>query len=199
MKFEDSEITLLTEQIQQITVVAEHEGAQKEIDQFKKQIIKEDKTKKKEKGKAKKAETADDKKTYLYKTISALTETKDAILWKNRDLVKDIEEDYRYTTNAVLNLDKKNFEAMQEQIEQYKSELLREYQAKYRELLGVSLKNLDKIYDIKDKKELMFQKQQKARRQGLKLPEILLPKYPYHEEYRPTVNEPQETEQKQIT
>ncbi|CAG8788040.1 20438_t:CDS:1, partial [Racocetra persica] len=29
-----------------------------------------------------KAEPAEDKKAYLYKTISALTETKDAILWK---------------------------------------------------------------------------------------------------------------------
>ncbi|CAG8787482.1 31015_t:CDS:2, partial [Racocetra persica] len=39
----------------------------------------------------------------------------------------------------------------------------------------------------------MFQEQQKARRQGLELPEILLPKNPYHEEYKPTVNKPRET------
>ncbi|CAG8849269.1 27893_t:CDS:1, partial [Racocetra persica] len=40
------------------------------------------------------AETVEDKKAYLYKTISALTETKDAILWKKRDLVKDLDEEY---------------------------------------------------------------------------------------------------------
>ncbi|CAG8842044.1 19250_t:CDS:2, partial [Racocetra persica] len=81
------------------------------------------------------AETAKDKKAYLYKTISALTETKDAILWKNRDLVKDLEEEYR-------------------QMEQCESEPLQEqYQAKYRELLGASLKNLDKMHDIEDEEE----------------------------------------------
>ncbi|CAG8787484.1 31016_t:CDS:2, partial [Racocetra persica] len=60
------------------------------------------------------AETAENKKTYLYKVISVLTETKDAILWKNRNLVKDIEEDYEYATNTALNLDRKDFEEMQE-------------------------------------------------------------------------------------
>ncbi|CAG8733276.1 8553_t:CDS:2 [Racocetra persica] len=82
------------------------------------------------------------------------------------NLVKDLEEEYRYATNQVLNLDRKDFEAMQEyeqrilmerftrQIKQCKSELLREqYQAKYRELLGVSLENLDKIHDVEDEEE----------------------------------------------
>ncbi|CAG8791743.1 6487_t:CDS:2, partial [Racocetra persica] len=87
--------------------------------------------------------------------------TKDAILWKNRDLVKDLEEEYRYTTNQALNLDRKDFEAMQEQMEQCESEPLREqYQAKYRELLGISLENLDKMHDKEDKEEQMFQEQQ---------------------------------------
>ncbi|CAG8805558.1 20349_t:CDS:1, partial [Racocetra persica] len=185
MEFEDPEVTLLAEQLQQMTVAAEHEapqnkqekklnqiyieGAQREIDQFRKQVIEKDNTKKKRKGKAKslnitfnqqeskvkspkmgtfiktqlsqldrilqlekeqedpriraglrqlkqrlesmetnykyvsqltkeqtnehiqeiekvtnrkilEAETAEDKKAYLYKMISALTETKDAIL-----------------------------------------------------------------------------------------------------------------------
>ncbi|CAG8807000.1 17076_t:CDS:2, partial [Racocetra persica] len=80
------------------------------------------------------AETAEDKKAYFYKTISALTETKDAIFWKNRDLVKDLEEEYR-------------------------------------ELLGVSLENLDKMYDVEYEEKKMFQEQQQARRQGLELPE----------------------------
>ncbi|CAG8724671.1 5076_t:CDS:2, partial [Racocetra persica] len=80
--------------------------------------------------------------------------TKNAILWKNRDLVKDLEEEYEYATNQALNLDRKDFEAMQKQIEQYESEPLQEqYQAKYRELLGVSLENLDKIHNIEDEEE----------------------------------------------
>ncbi|CAG8809481.1 4341_t:CDS:2, partial [Racocetra persica] len=118
------------------------------------------------------AETAEDKKAYLYKTISALTETKDAILWKNRDLVKDLEEEYNYATNQVLNLNRKDFEAMQKQ-----------YQAKYRELLRVSLENLDKMYDNEDEEKQMFQEQLRARRKGLELSEILPSKHPYHEEY----------------
>ncbi|CAG8737404.1 885_t:CDS:2, partial [Racocetra persica] len=81
------------------------------------------------------AETAEDKKAYLYKTISALTETKDAIFWKNKDLVKDLEKEYGYATNQALNLDKKDFEAMQE------------------ELLGASLENLDKMHDVEDEEE----------------------------------------------
>ncbi|CAG8806879.1 4765_t:CDS:2, partial [Racocetra persica] len=117
------------------------------------------------------AETAEDKKAYLYKTISVLTETKNAILWKNRDLVMDLEEEYR-------------------QIEQCESELLREqYQAKYRELLGVSLENLDKMHDVEDEEERIFQEQQRARRQDLELSETLPLKHLYHEEYKPTVNE----------
>ncbi|CAG8576803.1 8395_t:CDS:2, partial [Racocetra persica] len=99
------------------------------------------------------------------------------ILWKNRDLVKELEEEYR-------------------QIEQCENESLREqYQAKYRELLGVSLENLDKMHDIEDEEERMFQEQQQARRQGLELPETLPLKHPYHKEYKPTVNKPRETEQ----
>ncbi|CAG8649681.1 34312_t:CDS:2, partial [Racocetra persica] len=85
------------------------------------------------------AETAEDKKAYLYKTISTLTETKDAILWKNRDLVKDLEEEYG------------------------QMELCE-----------------------KDEEERMFQEQQQVRKQGLELPKILLPKYLYYEEYKPT-------------
>ncbi|CAG8835401.1 34623_t:CDS:2, partial [Racocetra persica] len=61
--------------------------------------------------------------------------TKNAILWKNRDLVKDLEEKYGYATNQALNLDRKDFEAMQEK------------------LLGVSLENLDKMHDIEDEEE----------------------------------------------
>ncbi|CAG8732941.1 17071_t:CDS:1 [Racocetra persica] len=112
---------------------------------------------------------AENKKAYLYKTISALTETKDAILWKNRDLVKDLEEEYGYATNQALTLDRKDFEAMEEyeqrilierfarQIELCESEPLREqFQAKYRELLGVLLENLDKIHDDEDKEEQIF-------------------------------------------
>ncbi|CAG8833114.1 32693_t:CDS:2, partial [Racocetra persica] len=122
--------------------------------------------------------------------------TKDAILWKNKDLVKDLEEEYRYATNQALNLDRKDFEAIQEQIELCESKPLQEqYQAKYRELLGVSLKNLDKMHDVEDEEERMFQEQQQARRQGLELPKTLPPKYPYSEKYKPTVNEPRETEQ----
>ncbi|CAG8687348.1 32381_t:CDS:2 [Racocetra persica] len=133
-------------------------------------------------------ETAEDKKAYLYKTISALTETKYAILWKNRDLVKDIEEEYGYATNQALNLNKKDFEAMREQMEQCESEpLQKQYQAKYRKLLGVSLENLNKMYDEEDKGEQIFQEQQRARRQGLELLETLLPKHPYYEEYLPTI------------
>ncbi|CAG8843947.1 1938_t:CDS:1, partial [Racocetra persica] len=75
------------------------------------------------------------------------------------------------------------------QIEQCESETLREqYQAKYRELLGASLENLDKMHDIEDEEEQMFQKQQRARRQGLELPETLSPKNLYHKEYKLTVN-----------
>ncbi|CAG8559303.1 36592_t:CDS:1, partial [Racocetra persica] len=277
MEFEDSEVTLLAEQLQQITVAAEHETpqnkqekklnqiyieeAQREIDQFRKQVIEKDNTKKKGKGKAKslnitfnqqeskvkspkmrifiktqlsqldrilqlekeqedpriraglkqlkqrlesmetnykyvfqltkeqtnehiqeiekvtnrkilEAETAEDKKAYLYKTISALTETKDAILWKNRDLVKDLEEEYGYATNQALALDRKDFKAMEEyeqrilierlarQMELSGSEPLRQQlQAKYRELLGVSLENLDKMHDVEDEEEQIFQKQ----------------------------------------
>ncbi|CAG8579479.1 7860_t:CDS:2, partial [Racocetra persica] len=123
------------------------------------------------------AETAEDKKAYLYKMISALTETKDAILWKNKDLVKNLEEEYGYATNQALNLNRKDFEAMQE------------------ELLGVSLENLDKIHNVEDEEEQIFQEQQRARRQGLELPETLLPKHPYHKEYLPTINELREPEQ----
>ncbi|CAG8802669.1 22642_t:CDS:2, partial [Racocetra persica] len=116
------------------------------------------------------AETAEDKKAYLYKTISTLTETKDAILWKNRDLVKVLEEEYSYATNQALNLNRKNFEAMQD----YEQRILIERFARQIE---------------------QCEKQQQARRQGFELPEILPPKYLYHEEYLPTVNKPQETEQ----
>ncbi|CAG8644470.1 28841_t:CDS:2, partial [Racocetra persica] len=97
---------------------------------------------------------------------------------KNRDLVKDLEEEYSYTTNRALNLERKDFEKIQEyeqrilierfaqQIELCKSELLREqYQAKYRKLLEVSLENLDKMYNVEDEEERMFQEQQRARRQ----------------------------------
>ncbi|CAG8812620.1 8636_t:CDS:2, partial [Racocetra persica] len=267
MEFDDPEVTLLVEQVQRITVAAEYEvpqnkqekklnqlyleATQREINQFREQVIGKNSTKKDKKGKTKslnitfnqqegskvktpkmgtfiksqlsqldrilqikkkqkdprirtglrqlkqrlesmetnykyvsqltrqqtdehiqeiervtnrkilEAETAEDKKAYLYKTISILTETKDAILWKNRDLVKDLEEEYRYATNQALNLDRKDFEAMQEQMEQYESELLREqYQAKYRELLGVSLENLDKMHDVEDEEEQIFQEQQ---------------------------------------
>ncbi|CAG8694665.1 11813_t:CDS:2, partial [Racocetra persica] len=115
---------------------------------------------------------------------------------KNRNLVKDLEKEYGYITNQALNLDRKDFEAMQEQMEQCESKLLRkQYQAKYRKLLGVSLENLDKMHDVEDEEERMFQEQQRARRQGLELPETLSPKHPYHEEYLPTVNELRETEQ----
>ncbi|CAG8832258.1 9982_t:CDS:2, partial [Racocetra persica] len=218
IEFKDPEVTLLAEQLKQMTVVAEHEvpqnkqekklnqiyleGAQREIDQFRKQIIKEDNTKKKGKRKAKslnitlnqqeskikspkmgtfiktqfmetnykykiaEAETAENKKAYLYKMISALTETKDAILWKKRDLVKDLEEEYGYATNQALTLDRKDFEAMEEyeqrilmerltrQMELSESEPLRQQlQAKYRELLGVLLENLDKMHDVEDEEE----------------------------------------------
>ncbi|CAG8495622.1 8913_t:CDS:2 [Racocetra persica] len=40
-----------------------------------------------------------------------------------------------------------------------------------------------------------YEKQQRARRQGLELPETLPPKYPYYEEYLPTINEPREIKQ----
>ncbi|CAG8754029.1 35615_t:CDS:2 [Racocetra persica] len=88
---------------------------------------------------------------------------------KNKDLVKDLEEEYGYATNQALNLDRKDFEAMQEyeqqilmerfarQMEQCESEPLQEqYQAKYRELLGASLENLDKVHDVEDEKERIF-------------------------------------------
>ncbi|CAG8468301.1 18397_t:CDS:2 [Racocetra persica] len=75
------------------------------------------------------AETAEDKKAYLYKTISALTETKDAMLWKKKDLVKDLEEEYGYATNQALTLDRKNFEA----IEKYEQRILIERLAKQME------------------------------------------------------------------
>ncbi|CAG8746913.1 32514_t:CDS:2, partial [Racocetra persica] len=93
------------------------------------------------------------------------------------DLVKDLEEEYGYATNQALNLDRKDFKAMKE------------------ELLGVSLENLDKMHDVEDEEELMFQEQKRARGQGLELPETLPPKHPYHEEYLPTINKPRETEQ----
>ncbi|CAG8797478.1 5923_t:CDS:1, partial [Racocetra persica] len=153
------------------------------------------------------AETAEDKKAYLYKTISALTETKDAILWKKRDLVKDLEEEYGYATNQALTLDRKDFEAMEEykqrilmerfarQMKLSKSEPLRQQlQAKYRELLGVSLENLDKMHDTEDEEKQMFEEQIKARKKGLELPETLPLKNPYNEEYRPTINEPRDVE-----
>ncbi|CAG8849698.1 5915_t:CDS:1, partial [Racocetra persica] len=69
MEFDDPKITLLTEQVQQMTVVAEHEApqnkqekklnqlyieaAQREIDQFREQVIEKDNTKKDKKEKAK--------------------------------------------------------------------------------------------------------------------------------------------------
>ncbi|CAG8764246.1 4979_t:CDS:2, partial [Racocetra persica] len=239
MKFGNPEVTLLAEQVQRITVAAKHkvpqnkqekklnqlylEAAQREINQFREQVIGKDNTKKDKKDKAKslnitfnqqreskkqedqriktglrqlkqrlnsietnykyvfqlsrqqtnehiqkiervtnrkilEAETAEDKKAYLYKTISSLTETKDAILWKNRDLIKDLEEEYGYATNQALNLDRKDFEAMQER----RTNVLR---------------------TTKSQKT-------RPRRQGLELPEILPPKNPYYEEYKPTINEP---------
>ncbi|CAG8805559.1 20350_t:CDS:1, partial [Racocetra persica] len=72
--------------------------------------------------------------------------------------------------------------------------LQQQLQAKYRELLGVSLENLDKMHDVEDEEEQMFQKQIQARRKGLELPEILPLKNPYHEEYRPTENKPRDVE-----
>ncbi|CAG8477038.1 12734_t:CDS:2 [Racocetra persica] len=124
IEFNDLEITLLAEQVKRMTVAVEYEvpqnkqekklnqlyleAAQREIDQFRKQIEKVTNRKISE------AETAEDKKAYLYKTIFTLTETKDAILWKNRELIKDLEEEYKYATNQALTLDKKDFEAMEE-------------------------------------------------------------------------------------
>ncbi|CAG8733841.1 31512_t:CDS:2, partial [Racocetra persica] len=240
IEFDNLEVTLLAEQLQRITVAAEHEipknkqeqklnqlyleAIQREINQFRKQVIGKDNTKKDKKGKAKslnitfnqqerskvkspkigtfiktqlsqlnqilqqEKEQKDPKiRTGLrqlkqqlksmktnYKYVSQLSrqQTNEHIKEiervmnrkikeaettedkKNRDLVKDIEEDYAYTTNAALNLDRKDFEEMQEQMKQCESEPLREqYQAKYRELLGVSLENLDKMHDIEDEKE----------------------------------------------
>ncbi|CAG8732947.1 17072_t:CDS:1, partial [Racocetra persica] len=69
MEFDDQEVTLLAEQVKRMTVAAEHEAlqnkqekklnqlyleaAQREIDQFRKQVIEKDNTKKDKKGKAK--------------------------------------------------------------------------------------------------------------------------------------------------
>ncbi|CAG8827503.1 22152_t:CDS:2, partial [Racocetra persica] len=134
--FDNPEVILLTEQVQRMTVVAKHEepqnkqekklnqlyleAAQREINQFREQKEAKQQTNKHiqeiervTNRKILEAEIAEDKKAYLYKTISALTETKDAILWKNRDLVKDLKEEYGYATNQVLNLDRKDFEAIQ--------------------------------------------------------------------------------------
>ncbi|CAG8579234.1 36454_t:CDS:2, partial [Racocetra persica] len=115
------------------------------------------------------------------------------------DLVKDLKEEYGYATNQALTLDRKDFEVMEEyeqrilmerfarQIELCESEPLREqFQAKYRELLEVSLENLDKIHDDKDEEEQIFQEQIRARTKSLELPETLLPRYPYREENRTT-------------
>ncbi|CAG8477017.1 15639_t:CDS:2, partial [Racocetra persica] len=96
IEFNDLEITLLAEQVKRMTVAVEYE-----IEKVTNRKISE-------------AETAEDKKAYLYKTIFTLTETKDAILWKNRELIKDLEEEYKYATNQALTLDKKDFEAMEE-------------------------------------------------------------------------------------
>ncbi|CAG8667607.1 21938_t:CDS:2, partial [Racocetra persica] len=113
MEFEDPEVILLAEQLKQMTVAAEHELEKEQEDpkiriglrqlkqqlesietnyKYVSQLTKQQtnehiqKIEKVTNRKISEAETAEDKKAYLYKTISALTETKDAILWKNRDL-----------------------------------------------------------------------------------------------------------------
>ncbi|CAG8739216.1 4517_t:CDS:2, partial [Racocetra persica] len=180
MEFDDPEVTLLAEQVQRMTVGAEHEvpqnkqekklnqlyleAVQREINQFREQVIGKDNTKKDKKGKAKS----------LNITFNQQEGSKVKI--PKIDLVKDLEEEYGYATNQALNLDRKDFEAMQEyeqqilmerfarQIELCRSELLRkQYQEKYKKLLGVSLENLDKMHNIEDEEELMFKEQQRAR------------------------------------
>ncbi|CAG8606081.1 1076_t:CDS:2, partial [Racocetra persica] len=161
MEFNNPEVTLLAEQVKRMTVATQLSQLDRIL-----QLEKEQEDPRIRTGKISEAKTAEDKKAYLYKTISALTETKDAILWKNRDLIP-------------------------RQIELCKSEPLQEqFQAKYRELLGVSLENLDKMHDDEDEKEQIFQEQIRARTKGLELPKTLPPRHPYHEEYQPTINEP---------
>ncbi|CAG8813100.1 21177_t:CDS:2, partial [Racocetra persica] len=56
--------------------------------------------------------------------------------------------------------------------------LRQQLQAKYRELLGVSLENLDKMHDVEDEEEQIN----------------ITIKNPYHEEYKPTENKPRDVE-----
>ncbi|CAG8555651.1 14413_t:CDS:2, partial [Racocetra persica] len=162
IEFDDPEITLFAEQVQRMTVVAEHkapqnkqekklnqlylEATQREINQFREQVIGKNNTKKDKKEKAKS----------LNITFNQQEGSK-----KNRDLVKDLEEEYGYATNQALNLDRKDFEAIQE----YEQRIL--------------MKRFTRQME-------QCEKQQRDRRQGLELPEILPLKYPYNEVYLPT-------------
>ncbi|CAG8555345.1 35173_t:CDS:2, partial [Racocetra persica] len=62
---------------------------------------------------------------------------------KNRDLVKDLEEEYRYATNQALNLDRKDFEAMQEYEQRILMERFTRQMKQYE----------NKMHDIEDEEE----------------------------------------------
>ncbi|CAG8761635.1 22730_t:CDS:2, partial [Racocetra persica] len=125
--------------------------------------------------KAKKAKT---RKEYLYQAIQALTETNNAILWKNRDIVDEIEEAYATDLGPTLNINIEDFnqlydyerqpimQKLLESIEFCHYEPTRiQIQNKYRELLGQQIRTKPK-------------------------PIIFLPKKPYHDLYKPNDDRP---------
>ncbi|CAG8815227.1 3844_t:CDS:2, partial [Cetraspora pellucida] len=128
----------------------------------------------------------------------ALYNSGDQQVWKNKDVIKQIEEEYQFNKYTLLNMIKEEFNQMpqwEQQItmrnfligSEFLSEKVRkQFQDKYKELLASSLENQGKMHDD-DEVEKRFVKDQKIIR-GKPQPEPFLPEGVTHNRYIPKEN-----------
>ncbi|CAG8834840.1 4242_t:CDS:2, partial [Cetraspora pellucida] len=122
--------------------------------------------------------------------LETLTESEDQQVWKNKDVIEQIEEEYQFNKYTLLNMTKEKFNQMpqwEQQIamrnfligSEFSSKKVRkQFQDKYKELLASSLENQGKMHDD-DKVEKRFVKDQKLIR-GKPQPELFSPEGATH-------------------